>query len=360
MRIIEKYILKNFSVSLIYLIILFILLFIIVDIFGHLDEFIRAKINIGLILNYYFNYIPLIFTQVLPFAGLVAIIYSLGNLQRYNEITAMHSCGVSLFKIIRPYIISGLFLSLITYLLNEKINPHAFRTIYDLKENFEKGKVKKNFIENITLYGKDNRIIYARKYDTEKKILYDLVILEHDRNQILTNKITAKLAIWEEKKWKLYGIVLYNLDPEGNFVGEPKYLEDGEMELVESPKEIIQYDLIVEAMSIKQLQNYIERFKNISDKIVRRFLVKLHQKRVNPFYILIYILIGLPFGLIQRGINKIMCLGIAFSIGILFYGLNTIILSFATLGILPPFLAAWFVPIVFTIFSLILLKRSPH
>ncbi|MGE4357943.1 MAG: LptF/LptG family permease [Candidatus Omnitrophota bacterium] len=360
MRIVERYILKNFLFPLIYISASFILLFIIVDIFGHLDEFIRAKAELRQILNYYFYYLPLIFVQVLPFAGLLASIYSLTNLQRYNEITALHSCGIGLFKIIRPYIITGLFLSAFTYVLNEKVNPHAFRTTYNLKESLTNKKSQKGFLENVTLYGKDNRIIYARRYDIEKKILYDIVILEHDINQILINKITARLAIWENKTWKLYGAVLYRLDPEGNFVGEPVYLDDRTIELLESPEDIIRNDIIAEAMSISQLSQYIERFKGSSDKIVRRFQVELEQKKSFPSYVLVLILIGIPFGLVRQNVGKIMCLGIAFATGVLFYALNAISLALAKAGFLPPSISAWLVPLVFIIFSIILLKRSPH
>ncbi|MCM8783729.1 MAG: LptF/LptG family permease [Candidatus Omnitrophica bacterium] len=360
MRIIEKYILKNFLLPLIYISASFVLLFVIIDIFGHLDEFIRAKVELRFILNYYFNYLPIIFVQVLPFSGLLASIYSLGNLQRYNEITAMHSCGIGLFKIIRPYFVIGLMLSILTYILNEKVNPHAFRITYNLKENFEKNKLQRGYIENVTLYGKDNRIIYARRYDMEKKILYDLVILEHDRKQILTTKITARLAIWEEKTWKLYGIVIYRLDPEGHFLGEPDFREDREMQLTESPQDIIRNDIIAEAMSSDQLRDYVERFKGSSDKIVRRFLVELEQKRVFPFYVFILILLGIPYGLVRQSIGKFMCVGIAFATGILFYGMNAVSLGLAKAGMLPPCISAWLVPFVFIVFSIILIKKSPH
>lgn len=360
MRLIEKYIFKNFLFPFIYTLILFALLFVIVDILGHLDEFIRSKVEPSLIIKYYLYSLPLILVQVLPFSALMAVIYSLGNLQKYNEITAIFSCGIGLFKIIGPYIVSGVCLTILVHTLNEKVNPYFFRTTHILKENFEKEKTKKNLIENVTLYGKDNKIIYARKYDIEKKILYNLVILEHDKNQILINKTTAKLAIWEGNKWKLYGIVSYNLDPEGNFVGEPKYFDDGEIDLKETPSEIIQHNIMVEAMSIEQLQSYIERFKYTSDKITRRLLVKLYQKMIIPFYVLIFIFIGLPFGFIQREINKFVCLGIAFFTGLMFYGLNAVVISLSIIGILPPLLSVGIVPLAFMSFSIILLLRSPH
>ncbi|MCM8766260.1 MAG: LptF/LptG family permease [Candidatus Omnitrophica bacterium] len=360
MRIVEKYILKNFSIPLLYTLIAFIFLFIIADLFGHLDEFIRNRISSGIILNYYLYSLPLIIVQVLPFAGLVASIYSLGNLQRYNEMIAMYASGIGLLKVLRPYVATGIVLSLITYLLNERVNPYAFRNTYNLKEQFEKNKPQKGYIENVTLYGKDNRIIYARRYDRGKKILYDLVILEQDRNQVITSKITVRLAVWEGKGWKLYGAVLYRLDPEGRFVGEPVFLEEREIELNESPDDIIRNDLIPEAMNIEQLRQYIERFRSSTDKIVRRFLVDLQRKKAMSLYVLVLILIGMPFGIIQQSIGKFVSLGIAFATGVLFYGLNAVSLGMAKAGLIPPFLSAWIVPFIFIVFSLILLKRSPH
>ncbi|MCM8779036.1 MAG: LptF/LptG family permease [Candidatus Omnitrophica bacterium] len=360
MRVVEKYLLKNFSFPLLYTLATFILLFIIVDVFGHLDEFIRNKVAAELILNYYFNSLPIIVVQVLPFAALVATIYSLGNLQRYNEIRAMHACGINLFKVIRPYIATGIVLSILSHLLNEKVNPYAFRITYNLKEQFEKSKLQRGYIENVTLYGKDNRIIYARRYDIEKKVLYDLVILEQDKNQVITTKITVSLAIWEGKKWKLYGAVLYHLDPEGRFMGEPVFLEEKEMELTESPEDVIRNDILTEALSTTQLYHYIERFRGSADKIMLRFSVDLQRKRSMPSYVLVLTLIGIPFGLIQQSIGKFFCLGVAFATGVLFYGLNAVSLGLAKVGLLPPFLSAWLIPFIFIVLGIFLLKRCPH
>lgn len=362
MRIIERYLLKKYLVPLIYISLSFILLYIIVDVFGRLDEIIRIQPGVKILLRYYGHSIPLILVQVLPFASLLAVIYSLGNLQRYNEIVAMHSCGVGLWKIMKPYIITGLFLSVLVFIVNEKFNPRSFVITRDIRGEIEgnKKEKQKGHIQNVTLYGQENRIIYARSYDPENKVLYDIIILQHDKDQTLTSRITAKLATWQEGRWKLYGIVLYHLDPQGQFVGEPVYMEDKEIDLTDRPEDFLRQDFVVEAMNISQLRHYIQRFKGGSEKISRRLLVELNYKKAGAFSVFVLTLAGIPFALLQNSAGKIMSLGISFGTGMLFYGLNAVSLGLGKIGLLPPLVAAWLTPLIFISGSVFLLRRSPR
>jgi lipopolysaccharide export system permease protein len=347
---------------LIYISLSFIVLYMIVDLFGHLDEIIREQVGISLLLKYYLNFFPIILLQILPFACLVAILYSLGNLQKYNEIIAMYASGIGLWRIIKPYVSTGLVLSIFAFILNERVIPHAFSKARNIREGFKNKRQEqhKGIMHNVTLYGQGNRIIYSRSFDLEKKILYDLIILEHDKNQTLVSRTTAKLAVWQNQSWRLYGIVIYHLDPEGRFVGEPEYVEEKEVYLTDKPDDFIQQDFIVEAMNSKELHGYISKFRGGSEKITRRLYVEFHYKKSSPFGPLVMTIIAIPFALVQNTAGRLMSLGMSFGTGILFYGLNAVSLGLGKTGVLPPLVSAWISPLIFVLAGIILLKRNPR
>ncbi len=111
MQIMDRYILKSFILSLIYCLAAFIFLYIIVDLFNYLDEMMRNRLPAQTVILYYATLAPTIFVQVAPMASLLAVVYTLSNLKRYNELTAMRVSGVSLWKILKPLLFTTALLA---------------------------------------------------------------------------------------------------------------------------------------------------------------------------------------------------------------------------------------------------------
>ena len=85
MKILDRYITKKFIFPLVYYLFLFIFLYVIMDIFGHLDEILRNKVPLNILLQYYISFTPLIFVQTVPIATLLATVYMLSALNKSNE-----------------------------------------------------------------------------------------------------------------------------------------------------------------------------------------------------------------------------------------------------------------------------------
>ena len=95
MKIIERYILKEFVISTFYCLVVFIFLYIMGDLFNYIDEMIRNRVQPATILVYYINFIPSIFVEVTPVAVLLSTVYTLSNFNRHNEITALRASGLT-------------------------------------------------------------------------------------------------------------------------------------------------------------------------------------------------------------------------------------------------------------------------
>ena len=135
MKILDRYTLKAYLAPLVWCFGVFIGLYLVLDLFGHLDEILRNKVSLALLLSYYGTMVPLIFIQVAPFACLMASLYTLSQFNRHLEVMAMRAAGVSPWSIIRPLVWMGLFLSLTVLVINETVAPGAALTTHQIKQN---------------------------------------------------------------------------------------------------------------------------------------------------------------------------------------------------------------------------------
>ena len=125
MRIIDRYIIKSLIPPLVGCLATFVFLYIIIDLFGHLDEILKNKVAFLTLFDYYLSSVPIIFIQTAPIATLLSSIYVLGTLNNHNEVTALKAGGMSIKQVLRPFIILGLMMRIAIFLVNEKIVPQT-------------------------------------------------------------------------------------------------------------------------------------------------------------------------------------------------------------------------------------------
>ncbi len=323
----------------------------------------KYKIPASSLIAFYVYYAPTIILQAAPTAVLLSAIYLLSNLNKHNEITAMRSSGISLWRILAPLLIIGFLLSTVTFIINDRVIPVSSR-ISNMIRRDELEKVKQKsptakILENVAIYGAGNRIVFARNYDTEKKTLGDIIIHEHDTSENLISKITASSGVWTGNGWKFYKVIMYHIDNAGKILGEPEFYTERMIPLKERPGDFANREWKSDFVSYRELKRYISNFKGVGTKVTRNLLVDLHYKIAFPLISLIIILIGSPFALITTRGGVLMGIGMSIAIGLLYYAVIAISLAFGKAGFLPPIVAAWLGNILFAGLGVYLInKRS--
>ncbi|HWB58902.1 MAG TPA: LptF/LptG family permease, partial [Chthoniobacteraceae bacterium] len=125
MRILDRYILKNFLVPFLYCFLGFIAIWLAFDLAQRTDDLINAKLAPSVLLFYYGTQIPEFVIIILPAALLLALLYSLSRMSRSNEIISILSSGVSLYRLIVPLVAMGLLVAGVCFAMNYKLAPHA-------------------------------------------------------------------------------------------------------------------------------------------------------------------------------------------------------------------------------------------
>lgn len=347
--------------ALLYCLCLFFVLFIVIDIFNNLDEFLKSGVNLRIVITYYLYSIPSIFIQVVPVGVLVSILYVLGTLNRHNEITAMKASGVSAFHILAPYLFMGAVISFGIFLVSEKIVPKTSVMSTSIMEGLiEKGKKNLNerSIKNVTLFSKGSRMVYAREFELSTSTLYDVVLLDDDAHHLVQTKITAKKASYKEGRWHLAEAIQFQMNRRGELSGDPQFFSTLVVNLEAQPSDFLRESSQIETMNTKQLGEYMSHLRRVSKKLAEKLLVDFHYKIAFPFISFVVILIGAPLAMRTERGGALRGIGTSVGIVMLYYGINSLCLAFGKGGFLPPIISAWLSNLFFAVIGLFLINQS--
>jgi lipopolysaccharide export system permease protein len=361
MKIFDRYLIKHFLLPLVYCLFVFMFLYVVADIFSNLEDILRNKVPIGILLQYYASFTPSIFVQTLPIASLLAIVYMLSAFNKSNELTAARACGISVKELLLPVFMIAVILGLINFIINEAAVPQGMVKAEKIKSEYIKrgfGTAKKpSIINDLTFYGNKNQLVYAQEFNTEISALTGIIIIERDSTNRLRRKILAPKAIWKDGKWTFYDCIIYRFDESGKSSGNPLVFKEKILDFTDTPQQLQRYEFQAGYMSYKELQNHIDRLADSNPKILNSMKTDLYFKTALPFVSIIIMLLGIPFALSTKRGGAMAGVGISIFLGLLYYGSIYVVLAIGKGGLLPPIVAAHLPNIVFLIIAFRLLKR---
>jgi lipopolysaccharide export system permease protein len=312
-------------------------------------------------LRYYLSFLPIIFTQIAPIALLLSVLYAVGTLNRHNEIVAMKASGVSLWRIITPLLFLALIVSLISFVVENKIVPGSYLIYSHIKEEelrSEAKKPKQEIIRDVTLYGANNRIYYAESFDISEGILNKLIIFQLDDKGSIVARITADKARWEEDKWIMNNCAIYRLSESGVVTGEPLFFNEKIFRIPESPEDFIRSKDQIQFMSIFAVYGHIKKLSGNGYRPAG-LLIDFYNKISYPFINFIVVLMGISFAFLPNKGGTFIYLAIALVVGFLYYATIIISMHMGRAGLIPPLLSSWLANIIFACVGIIFIIRLP-
>jgi len=123
MRLLDRYLLRELLVPLGACLGGFFIFWTAFNLLGELSEFQEHHLKWNDIAAWIWAGIPEQLNTVLPVGLLLALLYTLTNLARHNELTAMRAAGGSLWRLMLPYLSVGLLGSIGLHVLNEHLAP---------------------------------------------------------------------------------------------------------------------------------------------------------------------------------------------------------------------------------------------
>lgn len=361
MKILRNYVLKEFLGA--FLISMFVLTF--VMILGNLikiAELIVAKGVSLMVAGKLFLYlIPFLFSFIIPVATLCGVLLSIGRLSGDNELIAMRSSGINLFRLVLPIIIIGLALSLFSVILNNHIIPvshHKSRqTLIELgTENPTAALEPGTFI---TAY--DKFIIFIYHIDGNK--FSNIRIYEPQGENRPPRTIIAKkgeFIILPEKKMLKLKLVEGTSDEINPSAPENFYKLNFKtyfMNIDFKKNDRKKVDKKAKDMTLPELRQQMLNFKK--DGIdISPILTEIYKRTTLAFSCLIFVIAGVPFAIITRRREKALNFGFAFLIVVCYYLMLIGCEALAIEGKLPPGVAMGIPDIVFGAIGVTMLYKT--
>ena len=127
MRLIDRYLIREWLFPFAYCLVGFMVLWIAFDLIAELDEFAEAKLSAGEIARYYWITLPEHFFVVVPVALLLSLMYAINQHARHNEFIAIRNAGRGMLRMSSPYLVVGALLSAGLFCSNEYWLPDSLR-----------------------------------------------------------------------------------------------------------------------------------------------------------------------------------------------------------------------------------------
>ncbi len=348
MKILTKYLLKSLLWPLLYCLLAFILIFIINDLFDNFSEFVEGNVRPLEILYYYSQVLPPVTVLILPACLLMAMLYSLSHLTRHSEITAMRAGGVSIYRIVSPFIGVGIFASLLTAFINEKIAPDAAWHAEKFLKYQKAGRNEKIFFASNLAIKNGNHVWMVQKLDMRDYSMYDVELIGQRPDGSDAFKYKAEKALWLDGRWWFMDLTTQSYKENGDLSGPPEIVLQKEMrDLRETPQTFMAEIKDPQYLSSSEMLHYLRSKKDISGATRSRLLVDLHSRLAAPFSCLIVTLIGVPIGAHTGRRGAFFGIMAALSLFFGFYILQLIAQALGKQEIIPAMLGGWLPIFVF-------------
>ena len=358
MKLLYRHLLNNLLRPLLFLLLTFSLLFIIADLMNIGEDFYKYKTSTKNIIQYYIWQLPSMLINTIPISILLATLYSLGNLARNSEITAMKASGIGIFTLIQPYLLISLIFAILTAIISEWIRPEYSYRAHQLIQK-EHVSEKTPFLENIPYRNPEiGHTWFIQKMDPRAYILHGVTLSQNRQDGSDLQKITAKKVYWLDQKWWFEDGVIQMYNDQNNLVGKSKSFQIKEMSLLtEIPEDFLGEAKNTSHLSASGLYQYIKTHQFLSSETIAGYEVDFHHKLAMPFNCILALLLAIPIGNNIGRQNAVKGILITLALFLSFYGTQFVTEYLARIEIISPWIGCWIPLFIFVFIGYKMIKN---
>ncbi len=360
MKILDRYLVKQFIQTIFFGLIAFTLIFVVIDMMENLDDFIDQNVAAPVILHYYFVFSPDIIKLITPIAVLFGALFTAGKAAQLSEITAIKASGVSMYRFMLPFVITAFFISIFSIYFAGYMVPMANKT----KLNIEMNYLKKGFTytgSNIFFQDSKTRIVNISYFDNSMLQANRVSIQGFDKNDI--TKMYYRIDAARMNYDTLNHTWIAKNGIERVFHGNrqtAEYFKNMELDSLNfTPSELLTKQQKPEEMNLSDLKSSIATQERAGNNATDS-LIEYYSRFSFPMASLVIVLFGLPISANKRRGGLAVQVGINILITFIYLVFMKISQAFGKNGALDPLLTAWFANLIFlaaAVFNLIRMRQ---
>ncbi len=360
MRILDRYIIREFLKAYLVVFVSFSVLFIVIDVIDNLAPLIRSGATLQLAILYYLLRLPYLFVLTSPVTVLISGLFLMNSLSKHNESVATRAAGVSIKRAMLPLFGLGLLISLGVAVFGEYVLPWAEKTrnfVYEVK--IQGAQAEDNLLKARVHYqGTNNDFYYFAFFDGYQNTIRVIDLTRLDpKDKEIAERVTAASAVWQNDRWLLQDCEIRRFD-QGRQTFYQYYASTDLPLLDVKPQDFVRITKKTISLTFFELRDYIGRLQKMGEP-ANREIVDLHMKLAFPLTNLIVIFFFIPIAttnIRSKGRGLVFLLGLV--ICFLYLILVRVGQSLGYSGVIPPLWAAWLPNLFFTLLGLAFLRKA--
>jgi lipopolysaccharide export system permease protein len=359
LKILDIYVIRKFLSTFLLAIALILSIVVIFDLSEKIDDFLESGAKLKAILfDYYLNFLPYFAVLFSSLFAFLAVIYFTSRMASNTEIIAILNSGMSFRRLLLPYFISATLIAGASFYLSDQVIPGANKVKLEFEEQYVKKTPPRFKAKDFHRQIEPGVYVYLHSYSNVSKVGYQFTI-EKFENGELVSKMMADQIRWDTtvNKWKARRYYIRTIDGLHETIEEGKEIDTT---LAMHPDDFKMRLTIVETMSLKELDEFIQKQRMQGETNVAAYQIERQNRIAFPFSTFILTLIGVAVSSrkIRGGIGLHIAIGVVISFAyILFIQFSK---QFAIGGKLPVMAAVWMPNVFFTIVAIFLLRLAPR
>lgn len=353
----DTYILTRLLTITVFVLLLLIFIFIVIDFSENSDDFTdRGATLYEIWFDYYLNYIPEMIRLVTPVAVFVACLLLTGKMSDHSELTALKSAGVSLYRLMIPYLFFAAVTALVISYLDGYIVPESNKVRFEFEREYISGGGERIDRDRIYRQESPDRYLQINYFDASDHTGYRITLYQFGENR-LVETIEANRMRWieEDQVWEMVNGEMRTFTETG-YLSET--FESREMELNLLPRDLARTSSDVYRLTYPEIIAYLQSIERSGAGGLHRPQVQFYGKVFYPISILVVTLIGVSLASERRTGGR--GVHVAFGLGISFLYLATmrIVEPFGHSGAIDPLYTALTPHLLFMLAGIVLLLQA--
>ena len=355
----ERYIVKRLLKGFVFFIGALIVFFIVLHWVEYSDDFLDGGATIQEVFTvFYPSYIPEIIRLTSPLALFLSCIYLTGTLAQELQLIALQTSGVSLYRLMRPYVVVGVLVTIFMFGFNGWVVPRTNEVVVQYENEYlpQQGSESPDLSE-IHRQNSPETVLSVGYYDEERTRAHDVSLQEFAPNSRLVSRLDAERMEWVDSMdtWRMHDVVRRTFPGQGMVEQEHSTL-DTTLQIY--PRDLARSQNDVAAMTVPDARTYLAAMRRAGVGNLERPLVAYYNKFSYPLANLILILIGVPLAAVRRRGGQAMRFGIGLFTAFVYLALQKLTEPFGYSGALPPAVTAWLPHLAFTVVALVILWQA--
>lgn len=350
----DRHIIKQLLTITVFVMVVLICIFILIDFSENSDEFSDNGAELGQIWSqYYLNYIPEMVRLMSPLAIFVATLLVTGRMTERLEIIALKASGVSLYRLVIPYLIFGILTSLSVSYLDAYIIPNSNSERIEFEKEYMSGSDERIDRGKIFRQESDNRIVSFNFFEASSNTGYQasIITFEEDKVKRISN---ANRIEWNDSTGD------WNVDRLRERIFEDGgYTEtdtvDVHLDLNLFPRDLARRSSDIYQLSYPQAFQYIDSIERIGAGGTDLPKTQLYSRIAYPVAIFVVCLIGFGIAAERRKGGRGFYIAAGLGISTIYLAVMKIAEPFGYAGTLTPEAASFIPHAIFLFIGLLLL-----